>query len=72
MRYIAAEVVDALKKHGGSDIPVVAGGLIPRKDIPYLEKLGVTGNFGPGTALPVVIGHIENTVAEHDASSHEA
>ena len=71
MRYIAAEVVDALKKHGGSDIPVVAGGLIPRKDIPYLEKLGVTGNFGPGTALPVVIEHIENTVAEHDASSHE-
>jgi len=64
MRYIAEEVVAALKKYGGSDIPVISGGLIAKKDLPFLEKLGVTGNFGPGTPLPVVIEHIEKTVEE--------
>ena len=64
MRYIAEEIVASLKKYGGSDIPVVAGGLIPKKDLPYLESLGVTGNFGPGTALPIVVDHIQKTVDE--------
>jgi len=64
MRYIADEVMTALKRYGGTDIPVVAGGLIARKDIPYLEKLGVSGNYGPGTPLPVVIEHIRDTVAK--------
>lgn len=63
MRYIAKETVDALKKFGGSDIPVIAGGLIPKKDLPYLQRLGVTGNYGPGTPLETVIDHIRETVA---------
>jgi len=62
MRYIAADIVEALKKYGGTDIPVIAGGLIPKKDLSYLEKLGVTGNFGPGTPLPMIIDHIKKTV----------
>ena len=62
MRYIATQIVEALKKYEGTDIPVVAGGLIPRRDVAILEKLGVTGNFGPGTPLPVIIDHIEKTV----------
>ena len=64
MRYIAEEVVNSLKKYGGSDIPVVAGGLIPRKDFPFLESLGVTGNFGPGTPIPTVIEHMQQRVDE--------
>ncbi|MCD6399845.1 cobalamin-dependent protein [candidate division WOR-3 bacterium] len=58
MRYTAADVVDALERSGGSDIPVIAGGLIPK-------KLGGTGNFGPGTALPTIVEHIKKTVAAH-------
>jgi len=62
MRYIADEMMKALKKFGGTDIPVVAGGLIAKKDLPYLEKLGITGNYGPGTPLEVVVDHIRKTV----------
>jgi methylmalonyl-CoA mutase C-terminal domain/subunit len=69
MRYIADEIVAALKRFGGSDIPVVAGGLIPRKDIAYLEKLGVTGNYGPGTPLPVVIEHIRKVVEQRQSAA---
>jgi methylmalonyl-CoA mutase C-terminal domain/subunit len=64
MRYIAEDIVASLEKYGGSDIPVVAGGLIAKKDLPYIEKLGVTGNFGPGTPLPTVIEHIQKRVEE--------
>jgi len=58
MRLIAENVLQALKSLGGGTIPVVAGGLIPKHDIPILEKMGVTGNFGPGTPLEVIINHI--------------
>ena len=68
MRYIATQIVEALKKYEGTDIPVVSGGLIPRRDLAFLEKLGVTGNYGPGTPLPVVIDHIRKTV-ENSSSS---
>ena len=71
MRYIAIDIVAALKKYEGFDIPVVSGGLIPRRDLAFLEKLGVTGNYGPGTPLPVVIDHIRKTV-EKSSGSPEA
>ena len=58
MRYIAEAVTKELKKYGADDIHLVAGGLIPKKDIPILEKMGVTGNFGPGTPLETIINHI--------------
>lgn len=68
MRYIAIDIVAALKKYEGTDIPVVAGGLIPKRDSAFLEKLGVSGNFGPGTPLPIVIDHIQKTVEKNNSS----
>ena len=58
MRFIAEAVVEAIKNYGVTDIRLVAGGLIPKRDIPVLEKMGVTGNFGPGTPLDTIIDHV--------------
>ena len=58
MRIIAESVLDVLKQHEADDIRIVAGGLIPSKDIPVLEKMGVSGNFGPGTPLDTIVDHI--------------
>ncbi len=52
-----------LSKLGADDIEIVGGGIIPPKDRKKLEKMGITGNFGPGTPMDVVIGHIRK-VAE--------
>ncbi|MEM3684765.1 MAG: cobalamin B12-binding domain-containing protein, partial [Conexivisphaerales archaeon] len=38
-----------LEEYGGKDILVVGGGIIPDDDRVKLEKLGITGNYGPGT-----------------------
>jgi methylmalonyl-CoA mutase C-terminal domain/subunit len=54
------KVARLLKEKGGGDILVVGGGIIPESDRNELEKQGVTGNFGPGTPLPVIINHIRD------------
>jgi len=52
---------DLKAKHAG-DILLVGGGIIPDDDKPKLERLGITGNFGPGTSLKTVIDHIVGRV----------
>lgn len=56
------KVKEELEKRGGSDILVVGGGIIPDDDRKKLEKLGITGNYGPGTPLRTIIEHIMNRV----------
>jgi methylmalonyl-CoA mutase C-terminal domain/subunit len=41
---------------------VVGGGTIPEKDKPSAEKIGVTGLYGPGTPLPVIVDHIRERI----------
>ena len=53
-------VVKELKKKKINDVLVVGGGVIPEEDKKALEKSGVTGNFGPGTSLDLIIEHITN------------
>jgi methylmalonyl-CoA mutase C-terminal domain/subunit len=52
------KVADLMKKRGIDDIAIVGGGTIPDADRPKLEKLGITGNYGPGTPLKTIIDHI--------------
>ncbi|MGZ5491074.1 MAG: cobalamin B12-binding domain-containing protein [Nitrososphaeraceae archaeon] len=56
------KVVKLLKEQGIDDILIIGGGVIPAKDKMILEKEGVTGNFGPGTPLQVIINHINSNI----------
>jgi methylmalonyl-CoA mutase C-terminal domain/subunit len=56
------KVAALLKEKGADDILVVGGGIIPESDKKVLESKGVTGNFGPGTPLQVIIDHITKNV----------
>jgi methylmalonyl-CoA mutase C-terminal domain/subunit len=62
MRLIAKDVTDLLKESRAADICVIAGGIIPEEDKPLLEEMGVTGNYGMGTAMEEIINHIEERV----------
>ena len=57
-------VAQKLKKRKIKDVLVVGGGVIPEEDKKALEKSGVTGNFGPGTSLELIIGHITKGVSK--------
>jgi methylmalonyl-CoA mutase, C-terminal domain len=56
------KVARILKERGINDILLVGGGVIPESDKKILEKEGITGNFGPGTPLSIIIDHIRVNV----------
>ena len=56
------KVAKLLKDQGIDDILIIGGGVIPAKDKKILEEEGITGNFGPGTPLNVIINHINSNI----------
>ena len=56
------KVAKLLKEQGIDDILIIGGGVIPTKDKMILEKEGITGNFGPGTPLELIINHINSNI----------
>lgn len=56
---IFPEILSLLKAKGGSDIPVVGGGIIPEKDAEELKKQGVKAIFTSGSPLADIVGFIQ-------------
>ena len=52
------ELIAELRKQGGDDILVVAGGVIPAQDYDELREAGVAAIFGPGTNIPKAAAEI--------------
>jgi methylmalonyl-CoA mutase C-terminal domain/subunit len=48
-------VVELLKEKQGQNIIVIAGGIIPGEDIPFLKERGVAAVFGPGTSTEQIV-----------------
>jgi len=61
------KVAKLIREKGGDGILLVGGGIIPDDDKPRLEKLGITGNYGPGTPLKTIIEHVQKIVRERDS-----
>jgi methylmalonyl-CoA mutase C-terminal domain/subunit len=51
-------IMAELQARGLGDVLVVAGGTIPKVDIPEIEALGVAAVFGPGTPLAAIVDYI--------------
>jgi len=49
---LIADLMEIMKREGREDFMVIAGGVIPKQDYPYLFDLGVAAVFGPGTKIP--------------------
>jgi methylmalonyl-CoA mutase C-terminal domain/subunit len=58
------EILSLLRQKGGEDIVVVAGGIIPDKDIAPLKKLGIREIFLPGTPTQTLVDSIRSAAAE--------
>lgn len=62
---LVPKLIEALKELGRPDIMVVAGGVIPAKDYPFLKSAGVFAVFGPGTVLSeAAIEILEELISE--------
>ena len=58
------EILQLLREKGGGDILVLAGGIIPDKDISTLKALGIREIFLPGTPTQALVDFISKEAAE--------
>ncbi|HSE62542.1 MAG TPA: cobalamin B12-binding domain-containing protein [Thermoanaerobaculia bacterium] len=58
------EILALLKEKGAGDVLVLAGGIIPDKDIASLKKLGIREIFLPGTPTHALVDFIQREVGE--------
>ncbi|MDO8568725.1 MAG: cobalamin B12-binding domain-containing protein [Dehalococcoidales bacterium] len=54
--------VELIRQNGGSNILVVAGGIIPEKDILRLKAAGIAEVFGPGTPIQKIVSYINGAL----------
>lgn len=59
-KILVPQLIDALRSKGAKDILVVVGGVIPPHDYDFLYKAGVSGIYGPGTAISDSANHVLN------------
>ena len=57
------DLISELRSQGRPDILVVAGGVIPQSDYPYLFSKGVSAVFGPGTKIPAAAKDVLNKLS---------
>lgn len=59
---IFPKVLALMKEKGLDDVLLVGGGIIPKKDMGTLEKMGAGKLFGPGTPVNETVDYITNWV----------
>ncbi len=60
-------LLDGMRKGGIQDIPVVVGGIIPRKDEIIIRDLGVREVFHPYTPLDMVVSRVKEVAVASQA-----
>jgi methylmalonyl-CoA mutase C-terminal domain/subunit len=53
------KIIRLLKDHEAAEIVVIAGGIIPEKDIPKMKKVGIAEIFLPGSSTQDIVRWIE-------------
>ncbi len=62
------KIMNLLKENRADDITVIAGGIIPDKDIPFLKKIGIAEIFLPGSSTQDIVDWIDKNVKKNVAS----
>lgn len=54
-----SRTMDIYRKRSNKKVVFIGGGIIPRKDVPKLQKAGIAGTFGPGTPIKEIASFIK-------------
>ncbi len=57
-----SELMDLLKQKNVENMLIIAGGTIPREDIPKLKNMGISEVFPPGSSLEAIVKYIRDTL----------
>lgn len=52
---LVPRVLELLRANGQEHVKVFVGGIIPDEDAPRLKEAGVTGVYGPGTSMELIV-----------------
>jgi methylmalonyl-CoA mutase C-terminal domain/subunit len=63
-RELFAEVMAGLKAREMDRVVVVAGGVIPEEDVPFLVEIGIKAVFSPGTPTSDIVSLVKKLVGE--------
>jgi len=63
---LVPRIREILNQHDMRDVPLIIGGIIPDDDRPELEKIGVSGIFGPGTNTEEIAAYIRDLIETKD------
>lgn len=58
------KIMNLLKEKGADDITVIAGGIIPEKDISDFKKMGISKIFLPGSSTQDIVKWIEENIGK--------
>ena len=61
-RYLLPRVAELLKEKGMGHVLLIAGGIIPPEDFPFLKEHGISEIFIPGTLVQQVADYIRSKV----------
>lgn len=61
------KIIHLLKDNEAGDIVVIAGGIIPEKDIPKMKKIGIAEIFLPGSSTQDIVLWIEERMGQDAA-----
>jgi methylmalonyl-CoA mutase C-terminal domain/subunit len=62
-------VVQLLHEHGGGDVVVFGGGIIPKEDIPKLKDAGIEEIFTPGAPTSAIVGWLRERLGARTAGT---
>jgi len=63
-RYLQiGELMHLLKEEKLEDVLVIAGGTVPREDIPLLKEMGIAEVFPPGSSLDSIVDFVRNHIS---------
>jgi methylmalonyl-CoA mutase C-terminal domain/subunit len=65
------KIIRLLKDHEAGDIIVIAGGIIPEKDIPKMKKVGIAEIFLPGSSTQDIVRWIEARMGQAKSSRNK-
>ena len=69
---LVPKLMQALKKAGLGDVPVIIGGIVPDEDEKKLKKAGVRAVFHPGASRDEIVSGVAALAAEARAAKDKA
>jgi methylmalonyl-CoA mutase C-terminal domain/subunit len=62
--HLFPEIMKHLHQHKLDHILVIAGGIIPKDDIPFLKEIGIKAIYPPGSSLEDIVSFIRANVPQ--------